>query len=313
MTSPSAFTFRNVTKRFGKTVALDNVTLDVAESRIVGLIGKNGSGKSTLLRHIVGLQLPTSGECTTLGTPTPALDAAEFSRIGVVHQDDKFLMWMKVEQHINYVASFYEHWDVALQDRLIKLLDLDRTKRIGNLSPGNVQKLAIVLAVCHHPTLLLLDEPLSDLDPIARESMLAVLLERFRAKPMTIVISSHILRDIERIVDSVICLDQGRLVEHESLDALQERYGEWLVTSAEGRLPEFYDPYVLEQRGDRHRARLIVRDPGVHLETFKARTGAQVEARPLNLERVFPLLIGSTALGAAEVPVEPALAGWRSE
>ncbi|HEX9562565.1 MAG TPA: ABC transporter ATP-binding protein, partial [Gemmatimonadaceae bacterium] len=292
----AAFSFRGVTKRFGRTTALDGVTLDVAPNHIVGLIGKNGSGKSTMLRHVVGLQLPTSGECLTLGAPTAALDAAELSRIGVVHQDDKFLTWMRVEQQIGFVASFHERWDADLQDRLVSVLELDPKARIRSLSPGNAQKMAIILAVCHHPSLLLLDEPLSDLDPIARETMLAMLLERFRTDEMTIVISSHILRDVERIVDSVVCLDRGRLVAHETLDALQERYGEWILTSTEGRLPtSFIDPFVLDCRGDRHQAQLIVRDPAVHLVRFRERYGFEVAPRTLNLERVFPLLIGEVA------------------
>jgi ABC-2 type transport system ATP-binding protein len=291
----SAFSFRNVTKRFGKTTALDGVTVDVPDGRIVGLIGKNGSGKSTMLRHVVGLQLPTSGECQTLGTATPALDAAELSRIGAVHQDDKFLTWMRVDQQLRYVASFYERWDTDLEQRLLRSLELDGRAKIRSLSPGNVQKLAIILAICHHPSLLLLDEPLSDLDPIARETMLSMLLERFRSGDMTIVISSHILRDIERIVDSVICLDRGRLVTHESLDTLQERFGEWIVASPDGRLPALFgEPFVIEQRGDVHQAQLVVRDPVLHIDRFRLQhTGVTVTHRPLNLERVFPLLIGS--------------------
>jgi len=295
----AAFAFRHVTKRFKKVVALDDVSLDVESNRIVGLIGKNGSGKSTLLRHVTGMQLPTSGECITLGTPTRALDASEISRIGVVHQDDRFLAWMRVEQQLAYVASFYESWDTALQDRLVLLLELDRRARIAKLSPGNVQKMAIIMAVCHHPALLLLDEPLSDLDPIAREAMLSMLLDRFRSESMTIVISSHVLRDIERIVDTVVCLDRGRLVANQPLDVLQEQYGEWLVTSPAGTLPrEFMDPFVLEHRGDAFGARLLVRDPGVHRARFSDRYGVQVEARALNLERIFPLLVGEKSLGA---------------
>lgn len=294
------FSFRHVTKRFGKTTALDDVTLDVPVNRIVGLIGKNGSGKSTMLRHIVGLQLPTLGDCLTLGTPTAALDEAELSRIGMVHQDDRFLNWMRVEQQLRYVASFYERWDLDLERRLVEMLELDRGARIHALSPGNVQKLAIILAVCHHPSLLLLDEPLSDLDPIAREAMLALLLERFRSEEMTIVISSHVLRDVERTVDTIVCLDRGRLVAHEALDALQDRFGEWIVESPDGALPaSFAEPFVLEQQGDRRQARLIVRDPAVHRATFEQRHGVTVTARALNLERMFPLLVGLPALGSA--------------
>ena len=129
-----------------------------------------------------------------------------------------------VEQQIRYIASFYEQWDRELERRLADVLELDPKAKVGKLTPGNRQKLAIVLAVCHHPSILLLDEPLSALDPIARETMLVMLLERFQNDGATIVVSSHILRDVERIVDSVVCLDQGRVVAYEALDVLQERY-----------------------------------------------------------------------------------------
>lgn len=309
--SPTDFAFelRNMTKRFGKTEALRDVSLALPADRITGLIGKNGSGKTTLLRHVIGLQLPTSGACFTLGTRTPDLGPAELSRIGVVQQDDRFLPWMRVEQQIRYVATFYERWDQTLEQQLVQLLELDQDARVGALSPGNAQKLAIVLAMCHHPALLLLDEPLSDLDPIAREAMLALLLERFRSEPMTIVISSHILRDIERIVDNVVCLHEGRLVAHEPLDALQERFAEWIVASPAGRLPiRFPEPFVLAQQGDGYQARLTVLDPARHLEAFRTRYTVEIRGQPLNLERAFPLLLQGHANGHGTLPDESRVA-----
>jgi ABC-2 type transport system ATP-binding protein len=102
---------------------------------------------------------------------------------------------------------------------------LDVNAKIGTMSPGTLQKLALIVATCHHPALLLLDEPLSDLDPVARKSVLALLLDRFSSEDMTIVISSHMLHDIEPVVDRIICLDAGRIVADDTLDALKEQYG----------------------------------------------------------------------------------------
>jgi ABC-2 type transport system ATP-binding protein len=285
---------REVTKRFGRTVALDRITLDVPTASVTGLIGKNGSGKTTLIRHAIGLYLPTSGACVTLGCPTADLGAAELSRIGVVQQDGRFLYWMRVGQQIRYIASFYPRWDLALEERLVAELELDRDARIGALSPGNAQKLGILLAVCHHPELLLLDEPLSALDPIARQSMLSFLLELFREHETTIVISSHVLRDIEQIVDRIICLDRGTVTADAPLDELHDRYAEWIVTSPVGELPErFPEDFILQQHGDRRRAQLVVADATDRLETFSSRWSALVETRPLNLERIFPFLVSA--------------------
>jgi ABC-2 type transport system ATP-binding protein len=289
---PNAFELISVTRRFGETRALDDVTLAVPTGHVVGLIGRNGGGKTTLLRHVVGLQLATTGECRTLGRPTRDLGGAELSRIGFVPQEHRLLHWMTVWQHLDYVASFYENWDDALRKRLQRELELETDARVGTLSPGNVQKLAILIAVCHRPDLLLLDEPVSALDPIARGQLLTFFLELLREERRTIVVSSHVLRDVEEIVDRVICLEKGRVVEDAAMDDLQERYAEWVVSSANGGLPDRFDePFVVRQEIVGRQARLLVRDAAAHLEAFRGRHHAEVTVRPLNLERIFPLLV----------------------
>jgi ABC-2 type transport system ATP-binding protein len=221
----NAFELRQVTKRYGRTVALDAVSLAVPQRSIVGLVGRNGSGKTTLLQHVTGLVLPDSGECVTLGRPAARLDRAELVRLGVVQQHDRLLEWMRAGQLLEYVSTFYDRWDRALERSLLASLEVDPDSRVGTLSPGTLQKLALIVATCHHPDLLLLDEPLSDLDPLARQDVLALLLDRFSSADMTIVISSHMLHDIEPVIDRIICLDAGRVVADDTLDDLKERYG----------------------------------------------------------------------------------------
>jgi ABC-2 type transport system ATP-binding protein len=259
---------------------------------VVGLVGQNGSGKTTLLRNLIGLTLPTSGTCTTLEVDSAELGPEQLSRIGVVHQENRFLTWMTVEQHLNYVGSFYENWDRELQARLLKDLELDRTARVGSLSTGNAQKLGILLAVCHHPDLIILDEPVSALDPIAREKLLGFLLELLQDKTRTIVISSHILRDIEKIVNWVVCLKGGKVRVDASLDDLQERFSEWVVTSKAGKLPVYFEePYILVTKGNSFQAQVFVRDANGSQAEFQRKYEADVEKRPLNLERMFPLFL----------------------
>jgi ABC-2 type transport system ATP-binding protein len=287
-----AFETRALSKRFGATPALAEITLAVEPGAIVGLVGRNGSGKTTLLRHLVGLYLPSAGACLILGTPSGRLAADELSRIGVVQQPGQLLGWMTVAQHLAYVASFYPRWDAALAARLQEELELDPRARVATLSPGNAQKLALLLAVCHRPELLLLDEPASALDPIARASLLRLLLERLREDGLTLVVSSHLLRDLEAIVDQVVCLEGGRLVAHASLDDLAERYGEWRAVAGAIPLPARFDePFVLEQESDGRQARLLVRAGEAEAEAFRARHGATLHRQPLNLERIFPLLV----------------------
>ncbi len=292
----SAFEVKNLTKTFGDVTALDNVSVSVPGPAVVGLIGRNGSGKTTLLRHVIGLYLPTSGHCTTLGCPSDKLGSDELSRIGVVHQENRFLEWMKVEQQLRYVSSFYKRWDKDLEQRLVDELELEPSARVGTLSPGNAQKLGIILAVCHRPDLLILDEPISGLDPITREQFLRFLLELLHQDANTIVISSHVLHDVEKVINRVICLDKGRIKADASLDDLQERFAEWRVTVKAGRLPtRFEEDFVVSQEVDSYQARLLVKGASDNLDAFKTKYGVDVDSSPLNLESMFPLLLQENA------------------
>lgn len=295
----------DLTKRFGKKTALESVSLTLPPRSLIGLVGRNGSGKTTLLRHIVGLFLPTSGECRTFGTPSRDLGPNELEQIGFAQQRNSFLEWMRAGQLIRYASTFYSRWDLELEDYLVSLLDVDLEARIGTASPGNVQKVSIILATCHHPQLLLLDEPLSELDPIARRDVLTVLLDRFESDNVTMIVSSHLLYDVERIVDRIVCLEKGKVVTDASLDDLKESFAEWIVTSGEGLLPSLYDgAYVISADGDRYQARLIVRNPQSHLEEFQSAYSAQIESHALGLDAIFPLLIRHE--GTSEIAPGPA-------
>jgi ABC-type multidrug transport system ATPase subunit len=307
MSKAPVFELTNVKKRFRSSMtfrsvsALDGVSVVAQGPSIIGLIGRNGSGKTTVLRHITGLYLPTSGSCETFGVPTDKLTPGEMARIGAVHQRDALLPWMSVRRIVRYISSFYPRWDHDLESSLLKTFELSPGDRVANLSPGNAQRLSLVLAVCHRPDLLILDEPLSDLDPIAREDVITALLERFGSAEMTIVISSHMLRDIERIVDRIVCLDRGRVVADAPLDALQDEYAEWVVRSREGKLPSvFVEQYVLSSTGTPFEARLQVRGAAGRLHEFAERHDADIEVHALNLESLFPLLVGG-----ARFPVDP--------
>lgn len=286
-----------LTKRFDRIAALDDLTLSLPAGHIVGLLGRNGCGKTTLLQHAVGLLLPSAGECRTLGTSTRTLGAEQLARMGYVPQAPRLIEWMRVEQHLSYLASFYVTWDLTRQERLQAELELPRDVKVGTLSGGDLQKFAVIASVCHHPKLLFLDEPFSALDPIVRERMLALLIELAREDESTIVVSSHILHDVEKVIDWVVCLDRGRLVVNSALDELQERYAEWTIRVREGSLPvRFPEPFVLTQEGDANQARLRVVDAAGRDAEFGACYHADVTARPLNLEQIFPLLVGQNSL-----------------
>lgn len=286
-------TFDRVTKRYDRCTALDEVSLEIPRGRIIGLLGRNGSGKTTLLQLACGLLLPTSGTCRTLGRPVADLDTPELTRLGVVHQEDRPIQWLTVAQHLDFTASFYPTWDAALERRLLDILELEGKRRVAELSPGDRQKLSLILAVGHRPALLLLDEPMSALDPIIRARLLDVLLERLRDDDCTIVVSSHILTDVEKVLDWVVAIDRGRVTADFAFDELQESYAEWIVTCEPGRpLPaSFAEPFVFSRQGDDRRVRLRVKPAGPDAASrFAAQHGCRVDVRPLNLEELFPLL-----------------------
>ncbi|MEM9293196.1 MAG: ABC transporter ATP-binding protein [Acidobacteriota bacterium] len=280
--------------RSGSTPTLSRLQLQVPQGSLVGLIGRNGCGKSTLLRHLIGDVLPQRGRVEVLGCPAPKLDSATLARIGMVYQRSRFIDWMSVEEHIRYVASFYPDWDVELEQRLVGQLELELDARVGSLSPGNVQKLALVLATGHRPDLLLLDEPAAGLDPFGRSELLHFLLELLRERhETTIVIASHVLRDVEKVVDHIVCLHDGQLTADQPLDSLQERYARWQVLSPQGEpLPhQFPESFVVRQIIEGPQAQLWTDGVGdEERKAFEQRHGVSVNSRALTLDEIFPLL-----------------------
>jgi ABC-2 type transport system ATP-binding protein len=217
--------FHEVSKRFGSTIALRNIDLSIQSGSIIGLVGANGCGKSTLIRNIVGLYLPDDGRVTTIGVEAKKLGPDQLARIGYVHQEGQLLDWMSVQQQIEYVAAYYDHWNLDLQSNYIERFDIDLNSKVGKLSPGQRQQLAILLAICHEPELLILDEPASALDPLARGEFFNLLLELIQTnEDRTILISSHILSDIEKVVDRLIVMKSGQIIVDRPLDELQEAF-----------------------------------------------------------------------------------------
>jgi ABC-2 type transport system ATP-binding protein len=289
------FEASGLTKAFGGVTALRDLSLSLSGPSIIGLIGRNASGKTTLLRHIVGLQLPTRGQARTLGVATGSLQHEQLARIGVVPDAPTFIRWMPVREQLRYLSAFYPRWDMERQSTLAGLLDLDVHADISGLSTGSAQKLAIVAALCHHPDLILLDEPVSNLDPIARDQFLKLLLDIVQEDNATIVISSHVLHDIESTVDWIVCLNNGTVAADAPLDDLKDQYSEWRVVARTRDLPgRFDDAFVVRQTVMQPRgARLVVRTADADLPAFQRAHDADVEVALLNLQGLFPILVDS--------------------
>ena len=192
-------------KRYRRRWALRDCTLSIPEGKVVGLVGPNGAGKTTLLHLAVGLLAPTSGTVTVLGG-RPAEDQAHLGRVGFVAQDTPTYARLTVAQHLRMGQLLNPTWDDAVAASRIERLDLDPRQRAGSLSGGQRAQLALTLAIAKRPDLLLLDEPVASLDPLARREFLQVLMEVVAEHGVTVVLSSHLVADLERVCDHLVVL-----------------------------------------------------------------------------------------------------------
>jgi ABC-2 type transport system ATP-binding protein len=191
---------------------LDRIELSIPEGAVVGLVGRNGAGKSTLMRCLLGLQTPDEGGSRLLGEPSLALTDAVRERLGYAAQTPDLFPRLTGAEHLDEMAAVYPGVHLPEAVALAARLDLPLGKRAEALSLGDQQKLAVVLALAHDPDLLLLDEPVASLDPISRRDfMRALFAMRRKPAPRTVLVSSHLLSDLERVVSHVLFLRDGKV------------------------------------------------------------------------------------------------------
>jgi ABC-2 type transport system ATP-binding protein len=197
-------------KRYGRKWALTDCTLEIPSGHVVGLVGPNGAGKSTLLNLAVGLLAPSSGSLQVLGGK-PAEGPAQLGRVGFVAQDTPTFSGLSVADHLKLGARLNPGWDNEMAERRIAQLGLDPSQRAGKLSGGQQAQLALTLAVAKRPEFLILDEPVASLDPLARREFLQILMETVAEHGVSVVLSSHLVADLERVCDYLIVLVASRV------------------------------------------------------------------------------------------------------
>jgi ABC-2 type transport system ATP-binding protein len=201
----AVLTAQGLGKRYGHRWALSDCTLDIPAGRVVGLVGPNGAGKTTLLHLAVGLLQPTAGTIEVLGGPPPA-SPAQLARVGFVAQDTPTYRGLSVADHLRLGAHLNPGWDAGMASDRVERVGLDRRQKAGKLSGGQRAQLALTLALAKRPELLLLDEPVASLDPLARREFLQGLLEAVVDQGLSVVLSSHLVADLERACDYLIVL-----------------------------------------------------------------------------------------------------------
>jgi len=209
----------DLSKRYGRRWALRGCSLSIPAGRVVGLVGPNGAGKSTLLHLAVGLLAPTSGTISVLGE-VPASSPGQLRRVGFLAQDSPTYARMTVAQHLRMGRWLNPSWDDKFAADRIDELGLDLTQRAGTLSGGQRAQLALTSAVAKRPELVVLDEPVAALDPLARWEFLQTLMTVVATQGVSVVLSSHLIADLQRVCDYLVVLVAGRLVLTGDVDEL---------------------------------------------------------------------------------------------
>jgi ABC-2 type transport system ATP-binding protein len=214
----------HLSRRFGSTAALQDVSLAVRRGCVFGLVGENGAGKSTLLKHLLGLWRAEAGTVRVFGKDPVADPVSVLGHIGYLSEQPELPRWMRVGQLLRYTQAFYPRWDAAYAEQLREQFGLDPNARIRTLSKGQHARLGLIAAEAHRPDLLILDEPSSGLDPIVRRDILEAIIRTVTDEGRTVIFSSHLLDEVERVSDHLAMLHHGTLRFSAPLDDVKARH-----------------------------------------------------------------------------------------
>lgn len=279
---------KNLSKSFGPKQVLDNLSFSVEPGDVIGVLGKNGAGKTTLLELMLGFTPVSRGQVEVFGHESFHLPGESKSRIGFVPQQDELIDQLTAHDQLAVIASFYPRWDRALIERLCREWSVDTGARIKGMSVGERQKLSILLALGHRPELLILDEPVASLDPMARRQFLEQIVEVSADGERSVVFSSHIVSDIERLANKIWILKDGRLHWQGDLDSLKDSIVRVHVRRTEPLPGDMEIPNALNVWKQERYAMAVVHDftPGLRSD-IERRCGTAIEVESLSLEEIF--------------------------
>ena len=272
---------------YGKTV-LEDVSFSVEPGDIVGVLGKNGAGKTTLLELMLGFTPPSAGGVELFGHASYRLPGAAKARLGFVPQQDELVNALTAADQIGVIASFYPRWDDELVNGLSRAWEVDLRERVKGMSVGQRQKLSILLALGHRPDLLILDEPVASLDPVARRQFLEQIIDVAADGRRAVVFSSHIVSDVERLANKIWIVKDHRLYWQGDFDSLKDSIVRLHIRAARALPDALAVPNALSSQRNGSTATVVVRDWSVELQGDVAeRLGAEIEVEPLTLEDIF--------------------------
>jgi len=277
----------HLSKSFGPRQVLHDLSFNVMPGDVIGVLGKNGAGKTTLLELMLGFTPPSAGDIEVFGYTSRRLPGAAKMRVGFVPQQDELLDSLTTSDQLKLIASFYPNWDTELIDRLCAAWNINLRARIKTLSVGERQKLSILLAFGQRPDLLVLDEPVASLDPLARRQFLEQLVELSTDARRAVVFSSHIVSDIERLANRIWILKEGHLFWQGELDALKESIVR-LHVRRDGLPEQVAMPGLMSWRLQGGTATAIAQDwTAQRQEALESQLCCRVQSEALGLEEIF--------------------------
>jgi len=277
----------NLSRSFGAKSALDQVSFHANDGQVYGLVGSNGAGKTTLIRHVLGLLRAQSGSVRVFGLDPVRDPVGVLSRIGYLSEERDLPEWMRIDELMRYTQAYHPTWDMSYANELVETFGLDPSKRIKELSKGMRAQAGLVAAVAHRPELLVLDEPSSGLDVVVRRDILDAIVRTVADDGRTVLFSSHLLEEVERMSDHITMLQDGRVILDGALEDVRQGYRRSRVRFVEHfDHPPALDAALAMEGG---RAWSVVHSGP--LEQFKhsviALGGEIVDSRDATLEEIF--------------------------
>ncbi len=277
---------RNVSRRY-RFFSLEDVSLELAPGQIMGLVGPNGAGKSTTIRILMGLVPPDAGEVRLFGHSMKTEQAIAKKNVGYVSDDMRLFGHATLEWHMKFIASIYPGWDPAYAATLLDRFNLKPAQRIRGLSHGEHVKAKLLLVLARRPKLLVLDEPTTGLDPVARYELLTEMMDVLKDDSRSILFSSHNTADVERISDQITFIDRGRIVDFNDKEAFLENWRRLRVDLSDGAALPAADGVVEVDAAGRV-ATVVTRRYAPELHEIYRSSGALVqEVQRMTLEEIF--------------------------
>jgi ABC-2 type transport system ATP-binding protein len=299
--SPIVIDLQRVTRRFGATVALDDVSLRVPRGRVFGLVGLNGSGKTTLIKHVLGLLRAQSGRVRVFDRDPVADPVGVLARIGYLSEENDLPPWMTVAELIRYTRAFYPGWCDDYAEELRRQFQLDLSSRVGTLSKGQQARAGLLVALAYRPELLVLDEPSSGLDPLVRRDILGAIIRTVAEEGRTVLFSSHLLDEMERVVDHVAMIDHGRIVLSAGMDEIQASHRRLTLSFPEAQSQPPALAGALSWQGSGREWTAVWHGPAEALPSAVSASGGQVvEEHGVGLDEIFVARMSRSAAAVAE-------------